>query len=55
MRYQALIRSLERAINVILWEDRHRRKEDAVKEAKRLLGTDPPLHWEAWHRMKGWY
>ena len=22
---------------------------------KRLLGEDPPLHKESWHRMKGWY
>ena len=22
---------------------------------EKLLGSDPPLHWEAWHRMKGWY
>ena len=20
-----------------------------------MLGSDPPLHQEAWHRMKGWY
>ena len=20
-----------------------------------LLGSDPPLHREAWHRIKGWY
>ena len=20
-----------------------------------LLGSDPPLHQEAWHRIKGWY
>ena len=20
-----------------------------------MLGLDPPLHREAWHRMKGWY
>ena len=19
------------------------------------MGLDPPLHWEAWHRIKGWY
>ena len=20
-----------------------------------MLGSDPPLHWESWHRIKGWY
>ena len=20
-----------------------------------LLGSDPPLHWKAWHQIKGWY
>ena len=20
-----------------------------------LMGLDPPLHWEAWHRVKRWY
>ena len=20
-----------------------------------LLGLDPPLHWESWHQLKGWY
>ena len=20
-----------------------------------LLGSDPPLHWEAWHWIMGWY
>ena len=22
---------------------------------EKLLGTDPPLHQEYWHRLKGWY
>ena len=29
--------------------------EEAGEEIERLLGVDPPLHKEAWHRMKGWY
>ena len=29
--------------------------EEAGEEVKRLIGSDPPLHREAWHRMKGWY
>ena len=20
-----------------------------------LMGSEPPIHWEAWHRIKGWY
>ena len=31
------------------------RTEEAGKEIERLLGVDPPLHREAWYRMKGWY
>ena len=29
--------------------------EEAGEEVKSLLGLDPPLHWEDWHQMKGWY
>ena len=25
------------------------------EEIERILGADPPLHKEAWHRIKGWY
>ena len=34
---------------------RRRRAEEAGKEVERFLGSDPPLHREAWHWMKGWY
>ena len=29
--------------------------EEVGEEVERLLGSDPPLHREAWHWMKGWY
>ena len=29
--------------------------EEAGEEVERLMRTDPPLHWESWHRMKRWY
>ena len=29
--------------------------EEAVAELEKLLGSDPPLHKESWHRMKWWY
>ena len=54
-RYQALIQRLERAIKASLKGYRRRRTEEAGEEVKRMLGSDPPLHREAWHRMKGWY
>ena len=54
-RDQSLIRSLGRTIAVILKGDRRRRTEEAGKEVEKILGLDPPLHWEAWHRIKGWY
>ena len=33
---------------------RHR-IEEAGKEVEMLIVSDPLLHREAWHRMKGWY
>ena len=29
--------------------------EEVREEIERLLGADPLLHKEAWHRMEGWY
>ena len=29
--------------------------EETGVEVEKLLGSDPPLHWEAWHRLKGRY
>ena len=44
-----------RAIKASLREDRKRRVEEAVAEVETLLGSDPPLHREAWHWIKGRY
>ena len=52
---QYLSRIFGRAIVASLKGDRRRREEEAVAEVKTLLGSDPPLHREAWHRLKGWY
>ena len=52
---QLLIRRLGCAIKVILREERKRRVEEAGAEVETLLWLDPPLHREAWHRIKGWY
>ena len=52
---QALIRRLGLAIKVSLRDDRKRRSEEAGAEVETMLGSDPPLHREAWHRTKGWY
>ena len=50
-----MIRRLSRAIEARLREDRKRRAEEAVAEVETLLGSDPPIHREAWQRIKGWY
>ena len=55
IRDQSLIWRLDRVIAEILKGDWIRRVEEAEKEVERLLGSDPPLHREAWHWMKGWY
>ena len=34
---------------------RRRRADKAVAEVEALLGSDPPLIQEAWHRIQGWY
>ena len=52
---QALIWRLGCTIKVILQEYRQRRAEEAGEEVETLMGSDPPLHQEAWHRIKGWY
>ena len=43
-KYQALIRSLGRAIKARLRKDRKRRAEESGAEVETLLGLDPPLH-----------
>ena len=35
--------------------DRRRCAEEAGAEVEALVGVDPPLIQEAWHRIKGWY
>ena len=40
---------------MILKGDGRCRTEGEVEEIERLLGADPPLHKESWHRMKGRY
>ena len=52
-RDQDHIQRLGHVINASLKEDRRRHTEEAVEEVDWLLKTDPPLHREAWHRMKG--
>ena len=52
---QSLIWRLGRAIAESLKGGRRRREEEAGLEVEALLGSDPPLHWEAWHWIKGWY
>ena len=32
-----------------------RRAEEAGEEVEAILGLDPPLHWDTWNRIKGWY
>ena len=51
----SLIWRLGRAIMAILKGDRRRRAEEAGEEVEKLLRSDPPLHQEDWHWMKGWY
>ena len=52
---QALIWRLGRAIKASLKEEMRRRAEEVGAEVETLLGSDPPLRREAWHRIKGWY
>ena len=54
-RYRYLICRLGRDIVTSLKGDRRRREEEASKEVEKLLGSEPPLHWESWHQMKGWH
>ena len=36
-------------------DNRRRQYEETGKEVETLLGSEPPLHRESWHRLKGWY
>ena len=44
-----------RDIAAILKGDRQRWEEESGAEVEALLGSDPPLHQEAWHGINGWY
>ena len=35
--------------------DQRRRADEAGSEVEALVGADPPLIQEAWHRIQGWY
>ena len=50
---QSLIRRLVCAIAESLKGDMQRRADKAGAEAEALVGLDPPLNQEAWHRIKG--
>ena len=50
---QALIRRLGRSIKASLWDESRQRAEEAGAVVEALTGSDPQLHREAWHRIKG--
>ena len=50
---QELIRKLGRAIKESLQDGRQRREEEAGAEVEELMGSEPPLHRETWHRING--
>ena len=52
---QAIKRRLGRAIKTSLSADRRRRADKAGAEVEALLGADPPLIQESWHRIQGCY
>ena len=52
---QALKRRLGRAIKAILAADQKQRADKEVEEVEGLVGADPPLIQEAWHRTQGCY
>ena len=52
---QTLIWRLGRTIRASMATNRTRQAEEEGAEVEALVGADPPLHQEAWHRIKGWY
>ena len=52
---QAIKRSLGSDIKASLAADRRRRADEAGAEMEALMGADPPLIQESWHRIQGWY
>ena len=54
-KVQAIKRRLGRAIKAILMADRRRRADEEGAEVEALVGAEPTLIQEAWHRIQGWY
>ena len=54
-RGHSLIQRLVRTIVASLKGDRKHRSEDLGEEMEKLLGSNLPLHQEAWNPLKGWY
>ena len=52
---QSLIWRFGRPITARLKGDRRRQVEEDGAEVDTIIGSDPPLHREDWHRLKGWY
>ena len=52
---QNIRRRLGHAIKASLTADRRRRAEEAGAEVEALVGAEPPLTQEMWHRIKGCY
>ena len=52
---QALKRRLGRAIKASLAADWRQQADEAGVDVEALVGADPPLIQEAWHRIQGWY
>ena len=50
---QTLKRRLGRAIKARLAADQRRRADEAGGEVEALVGADPPLIQESWHRIQG--
>ena len=50
-----ITRRLGHAIKASFTTDSRRRAEEAGAEVEALVGADPPLIQEVWHRIKGWY
>ena len=48
---QTIRRRLGRAIKANMMVDRRQRAEEAGAEVEALVGVDPPLIQEAWHRV----
>ena len=52
---QVIKRRLGRTIKASLAAAQRRREDEAWAEVEALVGADPFLIQEAWHRIQGWY